>query len=198
MSSLLRTNRPRLPVVAAVLALGIGLPLLARLRSEDGWAQAALVLTTLLLVALAMCRASNLQVRQRVVVPARLGTSQVAGARLPGDWSGHVEMAVRDARLSEPQADLLHRTLDAAVQLLAGHEPRADTIVRVDLDRLDGETGAHLRLRLATRASPHPRCERRLRQLCTRLGAQLDIAQEGQQLQVELVLPMSAPLTRPA
>jgi hypothetical protein len=118
----------------------------------------------------------------------------------------HVSAASRDQRLSEEQSVRLLQSLEAAVRLLTeetagterGPAPASgpgvalDMPVRVDLDRLDGETGSHLRLRLSGGLRrTRPRCARRLRQLCTRLGAQLDIVEQAGLLQVEVVLRLS-------
>lgn len=109
----------------------------------------------------------------------------------------HQSAAARDERLPALASDRLLQSLEAAVHLLADDVQdaavAADALpVQVELDRLDGETGRHLRLRLSGGLRQESRrCARRLRQLSTRLGAQLDLVEAGGRMRIELVLRLS-------
>ncbi len=216
---------------AAVLVVGIGLPLLAGARMEDTGAPGPMLAGALLGATLAIGRRwrglGNWLRTPAAPEPApTLGEPFDQGCRrLQASLRGcggrlvcHVGAAARDLRLDDAQLGRLLQSLEAGVRLLTESqgevrvENRAENVdgtadapsiepgpgtahamlVRVDLDRLDGETGSHLRLRLSGGLRrTRPRCARRLRQLCTRLGAQLDIVEQAGLLQVEVVLRLS-------
>ncbi len=123
------------------------------------------------------CRQQGLRLRSR-------------GVRL----IGHAGPVARDVRLPSDQARLLVHALDAAVQLMTADtsvSTREGPLVDIGLECLESETGSHLRLRLTGfQRSAQPCCTRRLRQVSTRLGAQLDIVSEGDRVQVEIVLTL--------
>ncbi len=195
---------------AAVLLVGIGLPLLAGVRAEDTGAPAPMLAGALMGSTLALARRwRGLAAWWRMTGPAaRPDASAGLGARFDqacrplqaglrpagGRLVGYVSAGARELRLPEVQASGLLRSLEAAVHLMtddagAAAEP---ALLRIDLDRLDGETGSHLRLRLSGgRRQARPRCARHLRQTATRLGAQLDIVEQGGLLQVEMVLKLA-------
>ncbi|MDP4302996.1 hypothetical protein [Leptothrix discophora] len=204
---------------AAVLGLGIGLPVLAGLTLDDGWPKASLVAVTGL-GALAMLLCPRRWRGQAASTDAGEGQDTAIGPLIEQAFRRHqaglcrrgarllgkVSAAAQDVRLPAGQADLLLQAFDAAVRLLddpasveaaSAPSPVAmrrkagpSALICIELDRLDGETGRHARLRLSTGGAGAARCARRLRQLCTRLGAQLDIVHEGPLLRVELVLAL--------
>ncbi|RZS46797.1 hypothetical protein [Sphaerotilus mobilis] len=201
---------------SAVLVVGIGLPWLAGVRADDSGAPLPMLGGALFGATLAIgrrwCGVSWLPGGVRT--PEALGNAETLGrsvdhacrqqqARLRAQGVrlvGHVHPAARDVALPPAQQAWLLASLDAATHLL-GDAPAADApaspdgaaVLRVELDRLDGETGSHLRLRLSGGPrSVQARCARRLRQLSTRLGAQLDIVDQGGTLQVEVVLALPA------
>jgi hypothetical protein len=187
------------PTVTALLVLGAGLPWLALLRAEDVWAQGALVLATLLVLVPILRRALRAPAADAATVApgpwfdraCRQQRDRIR--RHGGRLTGHANEGARATRLTQAQVQLLQAAFDAALPLWTGDTPGRETLVRIDLEGLDSETGRHLRLRLAGCITPGARCDRHLRQVCTRLGAQLDIARDGEQLQVELVLPTGLP-----
>jgi hypothetical protein len=201
-------DRPARLSAAAVLLAGIGLPLLANFKTGDIgfllWLLGGALLGLLLLVGwrwTAPRRPSG-----AVQAPAdavalgplfdRACRQQQRRLRAhEGRLHGHADAGARSLQLPSAQARLLRLVLDAAVQLLsvdAAEESASGPIVRIDLDRLDGETGVHLRLCLVGVALPvRPRCARLLRQLSTRLGAQLDIVQDVDAVRVEVVLAVA-------
>lgn len=201
---------------AVVLGLGIGLPLLAGVTLDGDWAQVALwVMAGLGALALLLCpsrrRARSARRADAAGTHAALGplieqacrrhqrSLRSHGARLLGT----VSVAAREIVLPADQAELLLQAFDAAVQLLdrvpLTQDPTGSQtpnpvaskhLIHIELDRLDGETGSHARLCLSAGETSLARCARRLRQLCTRLGAQLDIVHEGREMQIELVLAL--------
>lgn len=205
---------------AAVLVVGIGLPLLAGARAEDTGSPGSMLAGALLGATLALGRRwrglagwlrtpAAAEPRPALGAHVHRSCGQLQSSLLGrgGRLVCHVSSAARDQHLPDVQSGRLLASLEAAVHLLtedaggavqgaaAVAEPGAADpwLVRVDLDRLDGETGSHLRLRLSGGLRrTRPRCARRLRQLCTRLGAQLDIVEQAGLLQVEVVLRLSA------
>ncbi|MEY2655732.1 MAG: hypothetical protein RLZZ524_2760 [Pseudomonadota bacterium] len=205
-----RLGRSAVLSAAAVLLVGIGLPLLAGVRAEDTGAPTSMLAGALLGSTLALARRwRGLAAWWRMArPPARPETTPGLGARFDqacrplqaglrpagGRLVGYVSAGARELQLPEVQASGLLRSLEAAVRLMTDEASAAaePALLRIDLDRLDGETGSHLRLRLSGGLRrTQPRCARHLRQLATRLGAQLDIVEQGGLLQVEMVLKLA-------